>query len=42
MNVPDDLKYAETHEWVRVDGDTGTVGITRLGATGSSIRALLL
>ncbi len=28
MNVPDDLKYAETHEWVRVDGDTGTVGIT--------------
>ena len=28
MNVPDDLKYAETHEWIRVDGDTGTVGIT--------------
>ena len=28
MNVPDDLKYAETHEWIRVDGDTGIVGIT--------------
>ena len=28
MTVPDDLKYAETHEWIRIDGDTGTVGIT--------------
>ncbi|MFY8216494.1 MAG: glycine cleavage system protein GcvH [Chthoniobacterales bacterium] len=28
MNVPDDLKYAESHEWIRVDGDTATVGIT--------------
>ncbi len=28
MNVPEDLKYAETHEWIRVDGDTGTIGIT--------------
>ena len=28
MNVPDDLKYAETHEWIRVDGDTAVVGIT--------------
>ena len=28
MNVPDDLKYTESHEWIRVDGDTGTVGIT--------------
>jgi glycine cleavage system H protein len=28
MNVPEDLKYAETHEWIRVDGDTGIVGIT--------------
>lgn len=28
MNVPEDLKYAETHEWIRVDGETGTVGIT--------------
>lgn len=28
MNVPEDLKYAESHEWVRVEGDTATVGIT--------------
>ena len=28
MNVPDNLKFAETHEWIRVDGDVGTVGIT--------------
>lgn len=29
MNLPDDLKYAETHEWVRTEPDgTLTVGIT--------------
>jgi glycine cleavage system H protein len=28
MNVPEDLKFAETHEWIRVGGDIGTVGIT--------------
>jgi len=28
MNVPDNLRYAETHEWIKVDGDTATVGIT--------------
>jgi glycine cleavage system H protein len=27
-NVPSDLKYAKSHEWIRVSGDTGTVGIT--------------
>lgn len=27
-NVPADLKYAKSHEWVRVSGDTVTVGIT--------------
>lgn len=25
---PSDLKYTKDHEWVRVDGTTGTVGIT--------------
>jgi glycine cleavage system H protein len=25
---PADLKYTKDHEWVRVDGETGTVGIT--------------
>lgn len=29
MNLPDNLKYAETHEWVRVESDgTLTVGIS--------------
>ncbi len=27
-NVPADLKYAPSHEWVRVEGDVVTVGIT--------------
>jgi glycine cleavage system H protein len=27
-NVPSDLKYAKSHEWVRVNGDVATVGIT--------------
>jgi glycine cleavage system H protein len=27
-NVPSDLKYAKSHEWVRVSGDTAVVGIT--------------
>ncbi len=26
--VPSDLKYAKSHEWVRVNGDVATVGIT--------------
>ncbi len=25
---PDDLKYMKTHEWVRIEGDTATIGIT--------------
>jgi glycine cleavage system H protein len=28
MNFPSDLKYARTDEWVRVEGDTATVGLT--------------
>ncbi len=27
-NVPADLKYAKSHEWVRLEGDTATIGIT--------------
>lgn len=27
-NIPSDLKYAKTHEWVRLSGDEATVGIT--------------
>jgi len=28
MNVPDDLKYSTDHEWIRVEGNRITVGIT--------------
>jgi len=28
MNTPEELRYSSDHEWVRVDGDTATVGIT--------------
>jgi glycine cleavage system H protein len=27
-NVPADLKYAKSHEWVRLSGDTAVIGIT--------------
>ncbi|AIE87451.1 glycine cleavage system protein GcvH [Fimbriimonas ginsengisoli] len=27
-NIPADLKYAKTHEWVRLEGDVATIGIT--------------
>ncbi len=28
MNIPQDLKYTQDHEWVRIEGDEATVGIT--------------
>lgn len=28
MNIPQDLKYTKDHEWVKIDGDIATVGIT--------------
>jgi glycine cleavage system H protein len=28
METPEDLKYSEEHEWVRMDGETATIGIT--------------
>ena len=28
MNVPKNLKYSKTHEWVRVEGDVAVVGIS--------------
>jgi len=27
-NIPEDLKYTKTHEWVRVDGEKVTTGVT--------------
>ena len=28
MNFPDNLKYTKDHEWVLVDGDVATIGVT--------------
>ena len=32
MAVPADLRYTKDHEWVRVDGDTATIGVTDFAA----------
>ena len=32
MNFPKDLKYTEDHEWVKIDGDIATIGITEFAA----------
>ncbi|MDN3642578.1 glycine cleavage system protein GcvH [Lutimonas halocynthiae] len=28
MNIPEDLKFTKDHEWVKIEGDIATVGIT--------------
>jgi glycine cleavage system H protein len=28
LNIPEDLQYTESHEWVRIEGETATIGIT--------------
>jgi len=28
MNIPENLKYTKDHEWIMVEGSTGTVGVT--------------
>ena len=28
MNIPEDLQFTRSHEWVRIEGDTATIGIT--------------
>ena len=28
MTIPEDLQYTKSHEWVRIEGDTVTIGIT--------------
>lgn len=30
--VPADLRYTKDHEWIRVDGDTATIGVTDFAA----------
>ncbi|MGB9681844.1 MAG: glycine cleavage system protein GcvH [bacterium] len=29
--IPKDLKYTDTHEWIRVEGNTGIIGVTEYG-----------
>lgn len=33
MQVPDDLRYTQDHEWLRIEGDEAVVGITEYAAT---------
>ncbi|HEX4251093.1 MAG TPA: glycine cleavage system protein GcvH [Pseudonocardia sp.] len=33
MSVPPDLQYTAEHEWVRLDGDVATIGITEFAAS---------
>ena len=28
MNIPEELKYTEEHEWVKIEGNIATIGIT--------------
>ncbi|MFT4900626.1 MAG: glycine cleavage system H protein, partial [Flavobacteriales bacterium] len=28
MNIPAELKYTKDHEWVKLEGDVATIGIT--------------
>jgi glycine cleavage system H protein len=28
MKIPENLKYTKDHEWIKVEGKTGTIGIT--------------
>ena len=28
MNIPENLKYTKDHEWIKVDGKVGTIGVT--------------
>ena len=28
MNIPEELKYTNDHEWVRIEGDNAIIGIT--------------
>ncbi len=33
MNFPENLKYTESHEWLRIEGDEAIIGITEFAAS---------
>ncbi len=33
MNIPNDIKYTDSHEWIRVNGKEAIVGITEYATT---------
>lgn len=33
MNFPEDLKYTKDHEWIKIEGDIATIGITEFAAS---------
>lgn len=33
MNIPKELKYSKTHEWLRIEGDEAFVGVTEFAAS---------
>ncbi len=39
---PKDLRFAATHEWARLEGDTCTIGITKFAAISGSRRSQTL
>jgi glycine cleavage system H protein len=32
MDIPNDRRYLESHEWHKIEGDTATIGITQIAA----------
>ena len=40
--VPGDLKYAKSHEWVKVEGENGTMGLTSFAVVRKHLPDLLL
>ena len=40
MNFPAELKYTKEHEWIKLDGDIATIGITYFGDQKEKIEIL--
>ena len=32
MNIPEELKYTKDHEWIRIEGEEATIGITEFAS----------